>query len=305
MILANSYSITSQDASLPLLLATFTPTISGEYFANVNLSLLAGTGVYRFITTRQIGGVGAIYQSATAAVGVSAGITTLMISTIPTPLLAGDVLKIYVQGLAGDTAIDGVTEIFRSDTINEIQSGLALEATLTAIKGAGWSTETLAAIKVLIDAIKLKTDGLDISDVTFVTAVVGSDITILRGDTLDDGSLTDLGDLTDYVSIDFTVKNGYSKTDDEAIIRIRKNASGVGDGLLRFNGAVASSAALGSIVIDDLLTGDITIMLDEAATKDLLTGDYIYDLQVIKANSVKTKTYGKLYVVADITRAVS
>lgn len=165
--------------------------------------------------------------------------------------------------------------------------------------------EQLDAIKVLIDAIKLKTDGLDISDVTFVTAVVGSDITILRGDTLDDGSLTDLGDLTDYVSIDFTVKNGYSKTDDEAIIRIRKNASGVGDGLLRFNGAVASSAALGSIVIDDLLTGDITIMLDEAATKDLLTGDYIYDLQVIKANSVKTKTYGKLYVVADITRAVS
>lgn len=117
MILANQNIITGQDASSPLLLATFTPTISGEYFANVNLSLLAGTGVYRFITTRQIGGVGAIYQSATAAVGVSAGITTLTISTIPTPLLAGDVLKIYVQGLAGDTAIDGVTEIFRSDTL--------------------------------------------------------------------------------------------------------------------------------------------------------------------------------------------
>ena len=37
-------------------------------------------------------------------------------------------------------------------------SGLALESTLTAIKGAGWTTETLAAIDVLIDAIKAQTD---------------------------------------------------------------------------------------------------------------------------------------------------
>ena len=107
------------------------------------------------------------------------------------------------------------------------------------------------------------------------------------------------------MSIDFTVKNGYSKTDDEAIIRIRKNASGVGDGLLRFNGAAASSAALGSIVIDDLLSGDITPILDETATDDLLTGDYVYDVQVIYASSVKTRTSGKLSVIADITRAVS
>ena len=42
-------------------------------------------------------------------------------------------------------------------------SGLALEATLTAIKGAGWTTETLAALGVLIDAIKAKTDNLPTS----------------------------------------------------------------------------------------------------------------------------------------------
>lgn len=117
MILADSFTLSGQDASLPLLLATFTPSVSGEYFATVNLSLLAGTGVYRFTTTRQIGGAGAIYQSATAALGVSAGITTLTISTTPTPLLAGDVLKIYAQGLAGDAAIDAVTEIFMSDMV--------------------------------------------------------------------------------------------------------------------------------------------------------------------------------------------
>lgn len=161
MILASQNIITGQDASSPLLLATFTPTISGEYFASVNLSLLAGTGVYRLVSTRQIGGVGAIYQSATAAVGVSAGITTLMISTIPTPLLAGDVLKIYVQGLAGDTAIDGVTEIFRSDVLTD--------SDLTPLA----KTTHLQEVEDKVDAVKAKTDNLPASP-----AAVGSAMTL-------------------------------------------------------------------------------------------------------------------------------
>ena len=181
---------------------------------------------------------------------------------------------------------DGVPVLsIATDAITEIQSGLATQITA--------------------NAIKVKTDLLDFSKVNVVTPVNGSTITILRGDTLDDGSLTDLGDLSNYVSIDFTVKSSYSDTDDEAIIRIRKNASGVSDGLLRLNGAAAPSAALGSITIDDLVSGDITIILAETATDDLVCGDYVYDLQVIKADSVKTKTCGKLSIVADITRAVS
>ena len=357
---------TNVDISAATAVGAYTANGDKLIMVDVSIDQVAGKGDYVMYVTRQIGGSGSAYRILPqTTMAAASGLTAISGQSGWITVRNGDVLTVYVDGLAGDTttpdwttrwfelagvtaaavadavldeatsghtsagsfskavtdiladtgtdgvvvaslATDSITAAaLKADAVTEIQNGLALEATLTAIKGAGWSTETLVAIKVLIDAIKLKTDGLDISDVTFVTAVVGSDITILRGDTLDDGSLTDLGDLTDYVSIDFTVKNGYSKTDDEAIIRIRKNASGVGDGLLRFNGAVAGSAALGSIVIDDLLTGDITIMLDEAATKDLLTGDYIYDLQVIKANSVKTKTYGKLYVVADITRAVS
>jgi hypothetical protein len=57
-----------------------------------------------------------------------------------------------------DDAIDAGA--VKADAVTKIQTGLALEATLTAIKGAGWSTETLAAIDVLIDAIKAKTDNL-------------------------------------------------------------------------------------------------------------------------------------------------
>ena len=43
----------------------------------------------------------------------------------------------------------------------------------------------------------------------------------------------------------------------------------------------------------------------ETATDDLDTGGYLYDVQLIDADSVLTLTYGKLSVVADVTRAVS
>lgn len=234
----------------------------------------------------------------------------------------------------------------KADAVTKIQNGLALEATLTAIKGAGWTTETLAAIDVLIDAIKaktdqfvfttpnkvdatatvdttgiataaalavvdanvdaikVKTDALDVSSVTVVTAVVGTTITVLRGDTLR-APLLKLGDLTQYVSLDFTVKSNASNSDENAVIRVRKNSSGTDDGLLRLNNAPHATGTDGSITITDPAVGDITIMLKASVTLDLVPGAYVYDIQRIEADGVKTLTSGNLIVAADVTRAVA
>ena len=201
------------------------------------------------------------------------------------------------------------------NTVNDLSGGavtLINETDSAEIADAVWDEATadhttassFGALDANVDAIKAKTDALDVSSVTVVAAVNGTTITILRGDTFS-GVFTNIGALTDYVSIDFTVKEAYSKTDDEATIRIRKNASGTSDGLMRLNGAAATSSALGSIAIDDLATGDITITLDETATDDLSTGNYVYDIQMISASGVKTLTYGKLIVSADVTRLVA
>ena len=307
MILANSYSITSQDASLPLLLATFTPTISGEYFANVNLSLLAGTGVYRFTTTRQIGGVGAIYQSATAAVGVSAGITTLMISTIPTPLLAGDVLKIYVQGLAGDTAIDGVTEIFRSDTINEIQSGLALEATLTAIKGAGWTTETLVKIVTDIAAIsagsgataqevwEYVTRTLTQSPAEIVATVLGTGITQIRGNSW----AVQLTGVVLESTQQFAIKYNATQPDSAALLFVDSV-----NGLTVLNGVAqdGEDSSKASLTYDGTI---LTLTVDASITAQLPVGGWQYGIQSVSDNGIVAEPYGGSFrVLADVVRAI-
>lgn len=77
----------------------------------------------------------------------------------------------------------------KADAVTKIQSGLALEATLTAIKGAGWSTETLAAIDVLIDAIKAKSDLIPAQP-----AAIGSAMTLTSAyDKAKDDVLTPLG----------------------------------------------------------------------------------------------------------------
>lgn len=135
-------------------------------------------------------------------------------------------------------------------------------------------------------------------------AVSGSDITVHRGDTLD-ASLTGLGSLSGYVSIDFTVKEKKSDSDNDALIRIRLNASGSSDGLLRFNQAAASDDTQGSITIDDEADGDITIALDASLTDDLKAQSGLYyDVQLITASAVSTLTYGGLEVTADVTRTV-
>jgi hypothetical protein len=262
-----------------------------------------------------------------------------------------------ISGHTTGTTFGGKNQkVVPSETVGDYKadvSGLALEATLTAIKGAGWTNETLAAIKSAIDAlssggvdpaviaaaildalladhtvagsvaktiadiledtgttlsnlitsIKSKTDLMDASAITYTPNVVGTDITLLRGDTFS-ATLTDVGALTGYVSIDFTVKRNTSNTDDEAVIRIRKNASGTGDGLLRLNRA-APTTETGEIVIDDEATGDITITLDETATDSLEIGAYLYDVQLITATAVKTLTSGRLNVTSDVTRAIA
>lgn len=139
---------------------------------------------------------------------------------------------------------------------------------------------------------------------SIMATVNGSAISIMRGDTLSI-SLTGLGSLSGYVSIDFTIKKKKSSSDNDAILRIRKNLSGSNDGLLRINGEEASEATNASLTIDDIDDGDITIVLAAAESKTLVSQvDLYYDIQKITATAVSTLSEGYCDVNADVTRAV-
>lgn len=145
------------------------------------------------------------------AVGVSGGLPTLNINLcvqaqnsagedIQTALI-NDMIEFYALGggyyrfkaramdrvvrdalklapTAGDPAAGSVDK-----HLDDILATMALEATLTAMKGAGWTDETLVAIDVLLDAIKAKTDLLAAAGVTVSSpASATGDVTVYQGD---------------------------------------------------------------------------------------------------------------------------
>ena len=268
-------TLAAQNITIPLLAATYTALSDREVLIQVYLSGVAGAGSYRACVTKQLGGVGTVHQGPTAALPVSAGVTTGFIPGLPLPVKSADVVRVYVQGLAGDVAVGVVTEVF--------------DVTASAADVWAYASRTLTQ-----------------SAASVAAAVAGSTITIQRGDTLS-AALTNIGALTGYVSLDFTVKRDKEDADSAAIIRIRKNASGLTDGLRWLNGADASTrSANGSITIDDEPTGDITIALASAETDDLTTdGAGWYDIQMITAAAVTTLSEGICSISADVTRLIA
>ena len=113
-----------------------------------------------------------------------------------------------------------------------------------------------------------------------------------------------LGVLTGYTSLWLTIKSSHEDEDEDAILHVKKNASGLLDGLLYLNGA-ASTANLASVTVTDAATGIVSIAVDEAATKELAPGEYYYDIQALIAGDVSTPDSGTFTVTADVTRSVT
>ena len=74
--------------------------------------------------------------------------------TLPT-LTAGQRVDIYITATINEIATAAVVASEQADTglVSDVQSSMALEATLTAMKGAGWTDETLAALMTAVEAI--------------------------------------------------------------------------------------------------------------------------------------------------------
>lgn len=118
--------------------------------------------------------------------------------------------------------------------------------------------------------------------------------------------VTGLPDNTGYTSIWFTIKDDTSDTDAQAVLQIKKNSSGTGDGLLYINGEAATVAqsALASITV--LSTTSIRIAVDESITSLLPAGtNYHQDIQTLIGGNINTPSIGRIDIIDDVTRSVT
>jgi hypothetical protein len=240
------------------------------------------------------------------------------------------------KNYAGGASSHGILNVGTLKNVSGFDSAQALEATLAAIKGAGWNDETLVALMTAIegisagsgasvadilnallasytvsgsvgeslgrlDNIQAKTDLITTgTTITIASPVSGSTITAQRGDTLS-AALENIGALTNHSKLYFTVKWDAADADTAALIQIEHTA-----GLLYINGAAAVTAANGTLTVDDEATGDITIGLAAVEAAKLPLGSYSYDVQIVRsAGTVSTLTSGNFTVSADVTRAVT
>ena len=266
--------------------ATVTITGSNPYKFSVTLpSLTAGQRVDMYITAT-ISGI------ATAAIVASEQADTRLLS-------------------------DGVTLADDAITASKFDESTAFPVKLadtgaTQIARVGADSDTLETLSDQLDAIddyidtevaaiKAKTDLITTgTTLTIASAVVGSTITAHRGDTLS-AALENIGALTNYSKLWFTVKRDYDDADSAAVIQIEKTG-----GLLYLNGA-AGTTGNGSLTINDVASGDVTIVLNASETAKLSPGNYQYDIQILRSagTPVSTLTYGEFVVPADVTRATS
>lgn len=260
--------------------------------------------LYKFKAYYTKQGIGTIPSSAPVATVVNTDTNIKLADTQATTALS-NLAGYYEYEYSGADALDLVC-LFHTSDITVDQQDLVSYVVDKVYQPDQYKADVSAlALEATLTAIKAKTDLMDASSINIVSPISGTEITILRGDTFE-CSISGLGSLASYVSLDFTVKSDKSAADSAAIIRIRLNASGLSDGLLTLNGAAALNADDGAIVITDAVAGDITITLAASCTDDLATSTYVYDVQLIEADGeVSTLTSGKARVIADVTRAVS
>jgi hypothetical protein len=235
------------------------------------------------------------------AAGIAADAVTKIQNGLATPtnITAGTISTVTTV-TNGVTLADGAITASKFDESTAFPVKLA-DTGATQIARVGADSDTLETLSDQVDAVKAKTDLITTGTVITVTSPVsGSTITAIRGDTLV-AVLENIGTLTNYSKLWFTVKRDYDDADTAAVIQIEKTG-----GLLYLNGA-AGTTGNGSLTINDVASGDVTIVLNASETAKLSPGNYQYDIQILRSagTPVSTLTYGEFVVPADVTRATS
>jgi len=234
-----------------------------------------------------------------------------------------------VDAILLDTGTDGV----------KIASGelsdLALEATLTAMKGAGWTDETLKAIKDAVDAISAGS-GASVdqiwNELTATHTTVGSfakAITDILQDTGTDipalitalgawqatnvttavssGSITDIRgsswsipitDLTlDTNKQQFVIKRNVQDADTAALLFVDSAT-----GLIYINGAAGTAGDATLVYAGTTLT----LTVKPGATAQLPVGTFHYGIQSVTAAGAVEEPYGGIFTISgDYVRAIT
>ena len=319
-------SLSNQNISSALAIGSYTSDGDRAIYVDVCVDAVAGDGDYIMHVTKQIGGAGSAYvilpkTTMTAASGETAisGQSGMII------VRNTDVLKVYLKGLAGDTAtpdttvrwVDASKDIVLGatqtgvtiPTVTAITNGVTLsddaitsakfdESTAFPVKSADTGATQIARTGADSDTLETLSDQMD-GIATWSAAAINASysagaISQIRGNTwgFDADNLT-----LDDTLIQLVIKNNANDQDDDAILMI-DNVTG----LLRVNGAAGTAGDASLAYAGTTLTIEVVA----SVTALLPVGVYHYGIQSIDGSGVVAETYGGTFTItADMVRATA
>lgn len=150
--------------------------------------------------------------------------------------------------------------------------------------------------------VSVEFEPLSILPPSIAALFTGGSIAVYRGTTWVIPIVLDL-DISAYDVIYMSVKKSvYDVDDDAAILRVNNTE------LERFNEAAPGNAANGIITINDAVTGDITVTVQEEETVNAPIGnDYVYDVKGIDndGNVDMLSANGNFTIAIDVTRKIT
>jgi hypothetical protein len=177
-------------------------------------------------------------------------------------LTNGGRLDLLIDGIKAKTdllaftsgKVDAQVRGLDAAAITALQSGLALEATLTAMKGAGWTTETLKAIYDQIGT-RLASSGYTAPDNASITAIKGkTDLLTFTGTDVKatlDGETVTVGDKTGFSLSAAGVTAVQSGLALEATLTAMKGSGWTTEGLKQIYDAVLTRLATAGYTAPD------------------------------------------------------
>lgn len=153
-------TLSAQNIASDKLVYTYTADADRSIYFRVLLSGIAGNDNYTAYLTIQLLGAGSAYRVvpiATAA--VASGVTAAGFTTIAVPVKNTDVVKVYVKGVAADTSVGVVVEVWDGGleevNVTEVDGEDVSLETADSIASAVWSatTRTLTSLSSLVASI--------------------------------------------------------------------------------------------------------------------------------------------------------
>ena len=194
----------------------------------------------------------------------------------------------------------------RAGYLDNLSAGaVALEATLTAIKGAGWTNETLVAMMTAINLILGDTG----TDIPALLTALASFIAANVNDSVNSGTITQIrGNTWDFPLPNvvlgatkqwFAIKRKKSDPDSAALLLMNSH-----DGVTVLNGAPYATGANGTLT---LVGTTLTIHLEAAASALIPGGNkFYYGAQGMDAAGDVGEPYGGTFVnIEDVVQATS